>query len=86
MVFGDADIGCDLHAVRGGDQLSEVLLDDPETSVFRVCSWLHSRQAARALAREQPEKYYTWMAATHDVILNVILWKKQENIPKGPVI
>lgn len=36
MVFGDADIGCDLHAVRGGDQLSEVLLADPETSVFRV--------------------------------------------------
>lgn len=35
--LGDADIGCDLHAVRGGNQLSEVLLADPETSVFRVC-------------------------------------------------
>lgn len=25
---------------RGGKQLSEVLLADPETSVFRVCYWL----------------------------------------------
>lgn len=40
LVFGNADVGCDLfitYAVRGGDQLSEVLLVDPETSVFRVC-------------------------------------------------
>lgn len=35
--LGDADVGCDLHAARGGNQLSEVLLADPETSVFRVC-------------------------------------------------
>lgn len=46
MNLGDADVGCDLHAVRGGNQLSEVLLADPETSVFRVCCWLHSRQGS----------------------------------------
>lgn len=58
MVFGAADIGCDLHAVRGGDQLSEVLLADPETSVFRVGCWLHSRQEDNiTLAIVQPEQY-----------------------------
>lgn len=36
LVFGDAVTGCDLDAVRGGDQLSEVFLADPETSVFRA--------------------------------------------------
>lgn len=36
VFFGEAEIGYDLHAVKGGDQLSEVLLADPETSVFRV--------------------------------------------------
>lgn len=37
IVFRDAEVGCDLQAARGGDQFAEVLLADPETSVFRVC-------------------------------------------------
>lgn len=48
--LGDADAGCDLRPVRGGDQLSEVLLVDPETSVFRVWCLLH-READKAANR-----------------------------------
>lgn len=48
MLWGETDV--DLNAVRGGDQLSEVLLADPETSVFRVCCLL-DRGADKAAKR-----------------------------------
>lgn len=59
-VLGAADGGCDLHAVRGGDRLSEVELADPETSVFRVCFLIQGeaeRGSSRGKHRGQAEKY-----------------------------